>query len=195
MTIRKAILPDLVAVEKLYEEVHDAEESGRQTIGWIRGVYPVRSTAEAALERGDLYVLISEAGIRGAAIINQIQVDVYALGHWQYPAPEDEVCVLHTLVISPEASGRGLGKAFVRFYEDYALAHGCLLRVLSHLSHARLFVTPWTVARQDPLSMGFSSLGYWSGLPCPPPGHLPDAGIVPCPGRASTTTPPGSPVL
>lgn len=125
MTIRKAILPDLDAVEKLYEEVHDAEESGRQTIGWIRGVYPVRSTAEAALERGDLYVLISEAGIRGAAIINQIQVDVYALGHWQYPAPEDEVCVLHTLVISPEASGRGLGKAFVRFYEDYALAHGC----------------------------------------------------------------------
>ena len=83
MTIMKAILPDLDAVEKLYEEVHDAEESGRQTIGWIRGVYPVRSTAEAALERGDLYVLISEAGIRGAAIINQIQVDVYALGHWQ----------------------------------------------------------------------------------------------------------------
>ena len=35
------------------------------------------------------------------------------------------MCVLHTLVISPEASGRGLGKAFVRFYEDYALAHGC----------------------------------------------------------------------
>ena len=47
MTIRKAILPDLDAVEKLYEEVHDAEESGRQTIGRIRGVYPVRSTAEA----------------------------------------------------------------------------------------------------------------------------------------------------
>ena len=125
MTIRKAILPDLDAVEKLYEEVHDAEESGRQTIGWIRGVYPVRSTAEAALERDDLYVLVSEGRIRGAAVINQIQVDVYALGHWQYPAPEDEVCVLHTLVISPEASGRGLGKAFVRFYEDYALAHGC----------------------------------------------------------------------
>ena len=33
---------------------------------------------------------------------------------------------------------------------------------------------PWTVANQAPLSMGFSRQGYWSGLPCPPPGDLPD---------------------
>ena len=38
---------------------------------------------------------------------------------------------------------------------------------------------PWTVARQAPLSMGFSRLEYWSGLPCPPPGDLPDPGIKP----------------
>ena len=125
MTIRKAILPDLDAVEKLYEEVHDAEESGRQTIGWIRGVYPVRSTAEAALERGDLYVLISEAGIRGAAIINQIQVDVYAGAPWQYSAPDDRICVLHTLVIDPACAGRGLGRAFVAFYENFARTMNC----------------------------------------------------------------------
>ena len=41
------------------------------------------------------------------------------------------------------------------------------------------FVTLWTVARQAPLSMGFSRHGYWSGLPCPPPGDLPDPGIEP----------------
>ena len=38
-------------------------------------------------------------------------------------------------------------------------------------------VTPWTVARQAPLSMGFSRQEYWSGLPCPPPGNLPNPGI------------------
>ena len=38
---------------------------------------------------------------------------------------------------------------------------------------------PWAVARQAPLSMGFSRHGYWSGLPCPPPGGLPDPGIEP----------------
>ena len=49
--------------------------------------------------------------------------------------------------------------------------------MLSHFSHARLFATPWAVARQTPLSMGFSREEYWSGLPCPPPGDLPDPGI------------------
>ena len=39
------------------------------------------------------------------------------------------------------------------------------------------FVIPWTVARQAPLSMGFSRQEYWSGLPCPPPGDLPNLGI------------------
>ena len=40
-------------------------------------------------------------------------------------------------------------------------------------------VTPWTVARQAPLSMGFSKQEYWSGLPFPSPGDLPDPGIEP----------------
>ena len=47
------------------------------------------------------------------------------------------------------------------------------------LSHVWLFVTPWTVACQAPLSMGFSRQEYWSGLPCPPPGDLPYPGIEP----------------
>ena len=45
------------------------------------------------------------------------------------------------------------------------------------LSHVWLFLTPWTVARQVPLSMGFSKQEYWSGLPFPSPGNLPDPGI------------------
>ena len=40
-------------------------------------------------------------------------------------------------------------------------------------------MTPWTVAHQAPPSMGFSRQEYWSGLPCPPPGHLPHPGIEP----------------
>ena len=42
------------------------------------------------------------------------------------------------------------------------------------LRHFQLFATPWTVAHQTPLSMGFSRQEYQSGLPCPPPGDLPD---------------------
>ena len=47
------------------------------------------------------------------------------------------------------------------------------------LSHVQLFATPWGVARQAPLSMGFFRQEYWSGLSCPPPGELPDPGIEP----------------
>ena len=45
------------------------------------------------------------------------------------------------------------------------------------LSCVRLFATPWIVAYQAPLSMGFSRQEYWSGLPFPSPGELPDPGI------------------
>ena len=48
--------------------------------------------------------------------------------------------------------------------------------LLSHC-HIRLFETPRTVARQTPLSTGFSRQEYWSGMPFSPPGDLPDPGI------------------
>ena len=47
------------------------------------------------------------------------------------------------------------------------------------ISHVQLFVTPWTVAHQAPLSMGFSRQEYWSGLPCSLPGDLPHPGFEP----------------
>ena len=66
------------------------------------------------------------------------------------------------------------------------------------LSHVRLFVTPWTVARQAPLSMEFSRQEYWSELPCPSAGDLPTPGIEPVSlvspalaGRFFSTEPPG----
>ena len=55
----------------------------------------------------------------------------------------------------------------------------------SHFSCVRLFAVQWTVACQAPLSIGFSRQKYWSGLPCPTPGDLPDPGIEP----ASLTSP------
>ena len=51
--------------------------------------------------------------------------------------------------------------------------------LLSCFSHARLFASPWTIACQAPLSMGFSRQDYWSGLPFPSPGDLPYPGIKP----------------
>ena len=48
------------------------------------------------------------------------------------------------------------------------------------LSHVQIVATPWTSARQAPLSMGYSRQEYWSGLPFPSPGDLPDPGDRTC---------------
>ena len=52
--------------------------------------------------------------------------------------------------------------------------HGECACMLSRFSHVRLCATLWTFALQVPLSAGSSRQEYWSGLPCPPPGDLPD---------------------
>ena len=66
------------------------------------------------------------------------------------------------------------------------------------LGHVWIFVTPWTAALQFPLSMGFSWQLYWSGLPLPPLGDLPDPGTEPASpalaGRFFTTEPPRKPL-
>ena len=53
--------------------------------------------------------------------------------------------------------------------------------MLSSFSCVQFFVTLWNCSLQAPLSMGFSRHEYWSGLPCPPPGDLPDPGMEPAP--------------
>ena len=70
-----------------------------------------------------------------------------------------------------------------------------------HAQSSPTLVTPRTIARQAPLSMGFSQKEYWSGLPFPLPGDLPNLGIKlvspPSPvllGGFFTTEPPGKPI-
>ena len=74
-----------------------------------------------------------------------------------------------------------------------------LIYIVQSLSCVQLFVTPWTAPHQAPLSMGFSRQEDWSGLPCPPPGDLPDPGIKPrSPALAGDgslpSEPPGNPI-
>jgi len=138
MQIRKATAADIAAISRIYEEIHTEEEAGLATVGWIRGVYPTEATAAAALERGDLFAAEENGKIVGAAVINQQQVDVYRDGCWKCHAAEEEIMVLHTLVISPRQSRRGFGRAFVQFYEAYALEHGCrFLRMDTNARNAR----------------------------------------------------------
>ena len=62
------------------------------------------------------------------------------------------------------------------FHSGKADLHVCLL---SRFSHIQLFESLWAADRQAPLSVGFYRQEYWGGLPCPPPGDLPDPGTEP----------------
>ena len=83
------------------------------------------------------------------------------------------------------------------------LPHPCFLSPISFLvvvellSPVQLFAAPWTVAHKALLSMGFPRQEYWSELPFPFPGDLPNPGIEPespaLAGRFFTTEPPGKP--
>lgn len=130
MAIRPAGKEDITAVSELYEKIHDAEQEGIISTGWLRGVYPVRETAEAALKRGDLFVEEQDGKIVGSAVLNRIQVDCYSTTGWKYTCDDSEVMVMHTLNIDPLEAGKGYGKAFVEYYEKYAKDNGCkVLRI------------------------------------------------------------------
>ena len=162
MEIRKAQKDDLDSIEKIYERIHDVEEQGLSAVGWIRNVYPTRRTAEDALNRGDLFVMTDGDKIVAVAVINQIQVPEYKDATWKHDASNEEVMVLHGLAVDPLEKGKGLGRAFVAFYENYAKQHGCpALRMDTNVTNAR--------ARKLYQSLGYEEIGIvsciFNGIP------------------------------
>lgn len=154
--IRKATAQDIQAVADIYSAIHDREEKGLATTGWLRDVYPVRQTALDALERSDLFVAEEDGRVVASAIINQIQPKEYAEEGWENDAPDEKVMVLHTLVVDPAESGHGWGSKFVSFYEEYAASRGChYLRMDTNERNIR--------ARRLYAGLGYREAG---GVPC-----------------------------
>ena len=72
-----------------------------------------------------MFVKEVDGQIVAAAKINQEQVAEYVNADWTVQARDDQVMVLHTLVVDPKHKGQGHGPSFVAFYETYALEHNC----------------------------------------------------------------------
>ena len=155
--IRKGTAADIPQIVATYGHIHDGEEAGRTTIGWLRGIYPTEETVRAALAADDLFVMEVDGAVVASARINKEQVPVYAQVPWRYQdVPDEQVMVLHTLVVEPACAGKGYGTAFVRFYEDYARQNGCP------------YLRMDTNARNSAARRLYAGLGYW------------EAGIEPC---------------
>lgn len=154
--IRKATESDIPAVAEIYAHILANEDPAKPATGWLKGIYPVEATARAALGRDDLFVCIEDDKVVASAIINRTQVDVYADCKWSLECEDDEVMVLHTLTVEPACAGRGIGRKFVAFYEDYAREHNC------------------KALRMDTNAVNVTARGLYSKL-----GYT-EVGIVPC---------------
>lgn len=123
--IRKATREDISGIEKIYNEILDLEAARKGLTGWVKGIYPSGKTALLAIEKEEMYVMEENGIIVAAARINREQMPGYARAKWEYDAPEEETMVIHTLTVSPGEAGKGYGSAFIKYYEDFALEHGC----------------------------------------------------------------------
>ena len=126
--------------------------------------------------------------------------DNSSLGHREADATEHNGICKWKMRLRRERASQPL--FFVRFWCPVLLPSWSLWLWMcvcaQSLSHVQLLVTPWTVACQSPLSMGFPRQEYWSGLPFPPLRHLVNPGIEPASpalaGRYFTTEPCEKPV-
>ncbi|MGO1470365.1 MAG: GNAT family N-acetyltransferase [Tissierella sp.] len=139
---RKANMSDIDRISEIYDEIHSKIESDKMVVGWVKDVYPTRKTAEDSILRGDMFVEEDRGQIVATAIINKVQGPKYPDVEWDYDVEDDKVMVLHTLVVSPSIKGKGYGRKFIKFYEDYSLEQGCkYLRMDTNVknSYARKF--------------------------------------------------------
>jgi len=87
---------------------------------WDAGVYPTYETARSAYGDGHLYV-IGEGPIQATMVLNDMEPKPYGGVDWQYTGP---AMVIHTLVVHPGYTGRGLGRRLLRFAENEAVERG-----------------------------------------------------------------------
>lgn len=123
--IRKATKEDVKKVIAIYDEIITLEENGPVVTGWKRGMYPTPRTAEEGFERGEMFVIESSGEVAGSMILNKRQDEHYSLADWPCDAEDDEVMVLHSFVVSPSHSRKGLGEKLFEYYEQYAIKNGC----------------------------------------------------------------------
>ena len=162
MNIRKSLKTDIDQIEKIYDRILTEEETGNAAIGWVRGIYPTRNTAEESLKRNDLFVMEDEGMIVATAVINQIQVPEYKFAKWKHNVSDENIMVLHTLIVDPQQKARGYGKAFVAYYENYARRNSCCeLRIDTNVINMR--------ARQMYANLGYDEVGVvdcvFNGIP------------------------------
>ncbi|MDO4944698.1 MAG: GNAT family N-acetyltransferase [Ruminococcus sp.] len=118
--IRQAVITDLESIEEGYREhfLHE-KKYGAYTV-FREGVYPTRKDAEKALRNNALYVFEENGAVLGSIILDGYQPDEYRKIAWASQVADEEVTVIHLLMVRPCAAGKGVGSALVNFAAETA---------------------------------------------------------------------------
>ncbi len=115
MALEKATPGDLESVESLYQSCI-AHLNGRGIYQWNEA-YPNRQTFIDSIAREELFLFNDREELVGAVMLNRVQAEEWKTVPWQFT--RENPLVIHGLVISPDAQGRGYGKKLLALCEEY----------------------------------------------------------------------------
>jgi len=123
--IRKATFDDIGLIEDTYNEHFKYEiEHGAFTV-FKKGIYPTRKDAEKAVNIGTLYVYEENNNIAGSIIVDKIPPKEYTKIVWKHNFRDDEVMVIHLLMVRPSMAGKGIATSLVKYAMELAGNNSC----------------------------------------------------------------------
>lgn len=123
--IRKAVFDDIKLIEDTYNEHFKNEiEHGAFTV-FKQGIYPTGKDAEEAMNTGALYVYEESGNIAGSIIVDKVQPPEYAGITWGQTLLDDEVMVVHLLMVCPSMAGKGVASSLVKYAMELAKNNSC----------------------------------------------------------------------
>lgn len=124
MQVRLATMADYPAVMALYDEASDAMTGTPHDCCWRRGGHPSRAFVEGLVRDGGMLVALADRAVVGAVGIDHDLGHDYGRLPWLVDAADEEVAVVHLLVVRPDHRGRGLSRRLLRACLDEAHGRG-----------------------------------------------------------------------
>ncbi len=119
--IEVGTMNDVLELEKLYDDLNDYFLNGFNYPGWLKGVYPIRETAETGIKEENLFALKINNIIAGSIILNHKPEEAYKQVSWGVEAENNEIIVVHTLAVHPDFLKQGIANKLMDFAKEYAI--------------------------------------------------------------------------
>lgn len=124
--IRKGIISDLDSIEETYLEHFAYEEKHGAFTVFKKDIYPTRIDAKKAIDNQSLYVYVENNIVLGSIILNNQQPKEYRNINWKCKADDNQINVIHLLMIRPSAAKKGIGSSLINYALETAKRNSCI---------------------------------------------------------------------